>query len=132
MNTKLDIHLGSHDKERFYLLYREPRLKRNWTIWRFRYLSWEPGPFKSWSFRLYEIDETHFRGIQIYLGKLFGDHHGGKLDNTRTQMLRLGQLGGTYVEQQMGYIYTSTPSEQWAIRIKQLDKTPVISNMGGA
>lgn len=128
----LNLYLNTRTDERFYLSYQQPSLKRRWDWWRFRSLAWEPGPFRSWSFRLWPIDETHFRGFQVYLGKLWGDHRGGKLDNTRTLMLREGTLGGSPTEQQMGYVYTATPSEQWAIRIKQLDKTPVTSNMGGA
>jgi hypothetical protein len=128
----LQLEKDARPDERFYLSYRAPRLTRRRDWWRCRSLAWEPGPFRSFTVRLRGIDETHFRGLQLYLGKLWGDRRGGKLDHTRTLMLRAGHLGGTAVEQQMGYVYTATPSEQWAVRIKQLDIEPVWTNMGGA
>lgn len=128
----LNLHLNARPYERFFLSYEVPHLVLFCKWWRFRYLKWAPLPWRSFSIRFRHIDDKHFWGFQVYVGKLFGDHYGGKVDWTRTMMLRSGQLGGSSMECQFGYVYVATPSEQWAIRTRTLDYEPVVSNMGGA
>jgi hypothetical protein len=131
---ELNLYKDAKIGEKFHLQPTQPLYVEEYFKWgcgRVRQVKWfglktdknEIGIFNSWTLRLYDIDDNHFRAIQYYKGTV-------KCDGSRSKMLFNGQLGGTAFEQLM-YVMTTTPSELMALRIKKIDKVPVWNNMGG-
>jgi len=109
-------------RECFYWVAEEPT-PRVWRLGRLRWVRWQPRWFWSLSWRIHDepVPAGKFLAWQLYVGW-------GKCDPTQTQRLRDGLFG----EPRTGYLLTCTVAEMLAFRKRELDESPVWTNMGGA